>query len=476
MALLISVVLAGCGGGVGGGTSGDAAGGATTGVTTATEELRPAPQPPAAPAAPTDAAIRNLLAQANVAPLAAPATDANKVALGRALMFDKILSGNRNVSCATCHHTTFHTGDALSLSIGVGGIGLGPTRVQGVGQRGQGTLPFIARNAPDVFNRGQAQWRTMFWDSRVSGAPGNFTTPAGNQLPAGLDNVLAVQAMFPVTSRAEMRGEDGDRDVFGNVNELAQIADNNLPAIWAALTARLLANAEYRALFAAAYPTVPTNQLGFQHAANAIAAFEIASFTGFNSPFDRYVAGDNNVLNAAEKRGAGQFFGAARCSQCHNGSLLTDQNVHNIGTPQIGPGHSPEAPEDFGRGAVTGNVNDRYRFRTPPLRNVALTAPYFHDGAFVTLAGAVRHYDNPPASLANYNQNQLDPRLVGTFLNSGAVIAAISAGIDPRVRNINLNNQEVADLVAFLQSLTDPRFVDMSGLRPDRVPSGLPVD
>jgi len=468
LSVLASATLVGCGGvGGGGGTS------STTGTDgdSAVVQNGPAAQ------APEDAALRARIADASFTVLSVPATSPPLVVLGRALMFDKILSGNRDVACATCHDPDTHTGDGLSLSIGTGGTGGGAARQQGTGQHGQGTLPFIARNAPDLFNRGLPQWRTMFWDSRVSGSAANgFDTPAGNALPGGLDSVLAAQAMFPVMNRAEMRGEVGDVDVNGQANELALIDDSDEAAIWQGIMARVLGIPEYRDLFAAAYPGVAQADLGFQHAANAIAAFETAAFTGFSSPFDRYVAGEDNALNAQEKRGATLFFGRARCADCHSGPLLTDQASHSVGMAQIGPGHGTEAPQDFGREAETGNANQRYAFRTAPLRNVALTAPYFHDGAFTTLEAAVRHYDNPAQSLASFNPAPLDDRLENTFLSDGAIIAAIQDSIDRRLPGIRLNNQDVADLAAFLRALTDPRFEDQSGVEPDRVPSGLPVD
>ena len=126
--------------------------------------------------------------------------------------------------------------------------------------------------------------------------------------------------MIPVTTRLEMRGRPGDVDRFGNPNELAQLEDADLPAIWQALMARLMAIEEYVALFQAAYPSVPPAQLGFQHAANAIAAFEIDAFTRTHSAFDRYLTGDDAALGESAKRGGVLFYGKAKCSGCHVGN------------------------------------------------------------------------------------------------------------------------------------------------------------
>ena len=116
---------------------------------------------------------------------------------------------------------------------------------------------FIPRNATELFNRGAPAWRSMFWDSRVvQNADGSFTTPADELLPPGLENVLAAQAMFPVTSAAEMRGASGDWDVNRQVNELALPTEEDFDLIWRGLMARLLAEPGYVALFAAgaSYP------------------------------------------------------------------------------------------------------------------------------------------------------------------------------------------------------------------------------
>jgi len=420
----------------------------------------------------TDQQLHRMMAAAGVAPIdPGPMPTAAKIALGQALMFDKILSGNRDISCATCHHPWMHTGDNLSVSIGTGGQGLGPMR-----QRGNGR-PFIPRNAPDVFNRGVPEWRTMFWDLRVSGtAPGGFVTPAGDQLPVGLDNVLAAQAMFPVTSQDEMRGKPGDHDVFDQPNEIALLDATDFTGIWSALMQRLLALPEYVTLFTAAYPDVPTAALGFQHAANAIAAFEIGAFTYLDTPWDRYVAGDMSALSNEAKRGAMLFFGEAGCATCHSGALFTDQKAHDIGVPQVGPGKGTSAPQDFGRQLISGNNADLYTFRTPSLRNVTLTGPWMHDGAFTTLRAAVVHVLDPSTSLRHYDVRQLTPDLQSTFQGSETVINAILANLDTDVATPRqLSNSEIDALLSFLESLADPAAADLSGTLPSAVPSGLPV-
>ena len=255
------------------------------------------------------------------------------------------------------------------------------------------TENLVPRNSPEVFNRGAPEWETMFWDGRISGTPEmGFVNPAGSMLPEGLRSVLAVQAMFPVTSLDEMRGKPSDKELMDGSNEIADIPDDDPGAVWDALMVRLLAIPEYVQMFSAAYPTVPINDLGFQHAANAIAAFEANTWTLVDSPWDSYLAGDNNILSVSAKRGALLFYGEARCSFCHSTNLLTDQDYHNIGVPQLGPGKDKSTSLDFGRWHVTNDPEDRFAFRTPPLRNVELTGPWMHNGSYTDLEAAVRHH------------------------------------------------------------------------------------
>ncbi len=415
---------------------------------------------------PLDRALRARLAAAAVTPLdPGPSPPGPKVRLGRMLFFDKVLAGNRDVACATCHHPSLMTGDALSLSVGTGGSGLGPARVPGPGRT------FVPRNATELFDRGAPQWRTMFWDFRVSGAPGRFRTPAGAQLPDGLDGVLAAQAMFPVTGRDEMRGVPGDPN-----NELAGLTDDDFRGIWSGLTAQLLAIPGYRRLFADAYPSVPTSGLGFQHAANAIAAFETAAFTAADTPWDRFLAGDGRALPRAAKRGTMLFYGKAGCVRCHAGNLLTDQRPHNLAVPQFGPGKPPSPPLDLGCGPVSGRPADRFAFRTPPLRNVAVTGPWMHDGAYTTLEGAVRHHLDPARALLAYDRSQLAPALRPTVLDDPATLRAVLATLDPLAGPIELADGEIDDLLAFLIGLTSPSVDSLDAVIPEAVPSGLPVD
>ena len=434
-----------------------------------------------------DAQLRQVLGFWGVMPIGdPPAQSAALVDLGQSLFFDKLLSGNRDISCGTCHEPGLQLIDGLSLPVGTGGTGMGAARVLGSGRE------FVPRNAPSLLNTGTGFVYTL-WDGRVNeegvfggppptGQVGRFQAPPGVVFPPGLNSLIAAQAMLPVLSRVEMRGKPGDADVFGNPNELAAIHDTNEQAVWNGVMARILAVQAYVAKFNAAYPGVPASQLGFQHAANAIAAFQIHNYTRTNSAFDRYLARDNNALTEQQKHGALLFFGNARCSQCHNGALLGGQQFANIGIPQIGPGVGASAPLDVGRaenlpGGPVQNSFYRFAFRVPALRNVELTAPYMHNGAFKTLEQVVQHYTNPDSSLRNYNPSQLDPALRSQHHNDPATVNSIAQGIDSRIGSfqpIRLTAAERANLVAFLKSLTDPAAMNLPAV-PVSVPSGLPI-
>jgi len=472
---------------------------------------------------------RLLAAAAPLEPAVAPVVDgdfhddgrpsAEAVELGRLLFFDKILSGNRNISCATCHHPRLASGDRLSLPIGEGGRGLGPARRVDPATPVLGRVP---RNSQALFFVGARQYRSLFHDGRVEVDPagtyaGGFWTPAREQLPAGLANVLAAQALFPVLSHAEMAGHKGE-------NEVATAAARDQLAgpdgAWELLARRLRAVRGYVGLFKRAFPDriVAARDITFVDAANAIAAFEAVAFRADGSPFDAFLrSGDLGHLDAAAQRGLRLFYGKAACAGCHSGKLQTDNDFHAIAMPQIGPGKGhgrdsgywqasgfAERLEDEGRYRVSFDPNDRFRFRTPSLRNVALTGPWGHAGSYASLEAVVRHHADARAALAAYDARQsvlpaidhvIEKTAVGSrllfrtlnparladwrlrdhwVLGAPALVQRIAAAneLPPRP----LSDREVDDLVAFLHALTDPASRDLTHLIPAGVPSGLPVE
>lgn len=426
------------------------------------------------PASSYDEQLQAVIVTHQIEPLSSiPPQNEALVNLGRNLYFDNILSGNKDVSCATCHLPTVGTGDGLPLSIGTGGShGVGAERKLGNGSS------LVPRNAPDVFNRGAAEWQTMFWDGRVAISPrGYYKTPENDDLPDGLTSLLAAQAMFPVTSADEMRGLSGDTAVTGEPNELALIPAENRRAMWDGLMARLLAYPEYKALFAVAYPEISPSELGFQHAANAIAAYETEAFACTDNAWHAYLNGDLTAISAEAKKGALLFYGEAGCATCHSGSLFTDQTYHNIAAPQLGPGKGDGYALDNGRFLETGRAEDHFAFRTPSLLNVTTTGPWLHNGAYSDLTAVINHHQNPESALNNYDPaTHLPVYLHSTVQNDEAVTRALLETVDAQLAPTRrLSPMEVQQLISFLETLTDPIVEEMEDMVPTAVPSGLPV-
>jgi cytochrome c peroxidase len=410
------------------------------------------------------AEVRQLAAGAGITALQRPAPVRPALSLlGQALAFDKVLSGNRDISCMTFHLAGNATVDGRSTAIGQGATGLGAARVHPQGR-------FVHRNAPPLFNL--HAMAPLTWDGRVFlGADGVVRTPGAPLLAsqrAVLEfGTLSALPMFPTLSRAEMRGEAG--------NELAAVPDDKPQRTWRFLMRRLGQIPEYRAMFESAYPGQSFDNMNFAHAGNAMGGWIAAVFAFNNSPWDRMLAGNDDAMTEVQLRGARAFLTTAKCAQCHNGPLFTDQKFHNVAIAQVGPGFGdgPDGRDDFGRMRKTGNLADKYRFRTPPLRNVELTAPYGHDGAIVSLKSWVEHYSRSDVKLRAYDPAQLEPLFRNTLQPT---VDAILATRDGRIKKLVLQPDTVDEITEFLKALTDPGARDLRRFVPASVPSGLPVD
>ncbi len=405
--------------------------------------------------------------------------DQKQAELGRLLFYDKILSGNRNISCGTCHHHDLGSSDGLSLSVGEGGMGVGPNRTAGKGaSRIQRRIP---RNAAALWNLGAHDVQFMFHDGRlsISDLYGNgFNSPAEEFLPQGLNSLLAAQALFPMASDAEMAGQSGENEIAGAIKD-------RIDQGWPIIAKRVRGIEEYGQLFVAAFDHVKdSTDVTIVEIANAIGAFIGMEFRNHDSAFDRYLEGNHDALDGRQLRGMELFYGAARCSGCHGGPLLSDQTFHALGLPQFGPGRvRPFDPSvrDVGRMGESDELEDAYRFRVPFLRNVALTGPYGHNGAMPTLEDIVRHHLNPQESNASWHPDMAllppAPWLSSTdfvvrqdLLEMQRQASATEIDLPP------LTDPQVADIVAFLNALTGETALKRPMGRPDRVPSGLPVD
>ncbi len=408
------------------------------------------------------------------------AFDQERAALGQLLYYDKLLSGNRNISCGTCHSHDHASADGLSLGIGEGGIGLGPERkfsenpVDAPKKR-------VPRNANALFNLGHKDFRVLFHDGRLSidNIYGNgFNTPAEEWFPKGLTSIAAAQAMFPVTSETEMAGSAEE-------NEIAASRRERIDRTWPVIANRIWANSTYVEMFKEAYADV--NQAGditMVHIANAIGDFIISEFRSTDSPFDRYLAGNNEALDPNQVAGLELFYGKANCSACHTGPLLTDQKFYALALPPVGPGRTrafDPMPRDVGRMGETDQLEDAYRFRTPSLRNVAKTGPYGHNGSYASLEGIIRHHLDPIGSLKKWDRNQLVMPASARFAPTDFAIwedrremERLKSNID--IKPVSLSDGEIDSLIAFLDALTDPASIKGRLGKPDEVPSGLPID
>lgn len=351
------------------------------------------------------------LPEAVKAPADNPTTP-EKVELGRLLFWDPILSGPKDVACATCHHPDFAYAENLDLSIGAHGVGLGAAR-----RFASGTHPVVKRNSQTVLNTAfngidtaggyDPSRAPMFWDLRVTS--------------------LEAQALEPLKALEEMRG--------------TTYAE---PAALDTVVRRLQAIQEYRARFSRAFgggsPVTATN-LG-----KALAAFE-RTLVAANAPFDRYMRGDQSAMTPLQVRGM-QRFQRIGCANCHLGPMFTDYQLHTLGVPDNGK----LAASDAG-------VEGRYQFRTPSLRNLVHTAPYMHSGTLRTLDDVIEFYDD-----VNGGRGR---RGGGRTRN----VNVPRENLDPLLRRLNLGGGR-RDLVAFLEALSDDTF---DRTIPDKVPSGLDV-
>ncbi|CTQ48225.1 cytochrome-c peroxidase [Jannaschia donghaensis] len=398
-----------------------------------------------------------------------------RAAVGQLLFYDPILSGNRNISCATCHHHDTFSADGVSLGIGEGGVGIGPKRrvVEG------GIVKRVPRNAQGLWNVGAVEFTTFFHDGRVSLSDDygtGYDSPAEEWLPKDLPNLLAVQALFPLTAQFEMAGNVGENEVIGAVSD-------RIDRGWPILAKRVRGVPAYAEALTAAFGLEHSEDIGIAHIAIALADFMNSEWRSLDAPYDAWRAGTGD-LTPAQHRGRDLFFGKGDCASCHAGPLFTDHDFHAIALPPFGPGRTRRwdpVPRDVGRMAETDDLADAYRFRTPSLRNVTLTAPYGHNGAYPTLAGIIRHHADPARGLRDWQPTLANlphaPWLseIDFVIRSDArEMARVAMHSD--IQPVDLSETEIADLVAFLGALEGTKSKYGRLGVPDAVPSGLAVD
>ncbi len=316
-----------------------------------------------------------------------------KIALGQKLFFDGRLSADGTVACSTCHDPARAFTDGRPASVGIGG------------RAGQ-------RNAPTILNA--LYNATQFWDGRAK--------------------TLEEQAALPIVNPVEM----------------------GQPSLDAAV-ARIAAIPEYRDAFQTVFGGPPNGG----DLLRAIASYERTQVS-FDSPFDRFIAGDSRAIDAAARRGWELFNTRARCNKCHalteqtrDVTYFTDNDFHNIGigiirhnvvalarqaeqaitsgdTSQIDRAAIQTDMSALGRFLITKRERDIAAFKTPGLRNVLVTGPYFHDGSQETLWDVMDHY--------NKGDGVQDPYL------------------DEDIQPLALTEDDIDDVVAFLASLTSADY------------------
>ena len=417
-----------------------------------------------------------LLACPAWADLPDPVTDADyrpvdpaQAELGRLLFYDPILSGNREVACATCHHPRFGTGDGLALGIGDGGRGLGPDRVPDPANAPEQRIP---RNAPPLFNLGAHEFTVLFHDGRIEvdpGRPSGIRTPMGTEMEQGFATLLSAQTMFPVLSADEMAGHYGENEVSRAVRTGIITGEGGA---WDLIATRVRAIPEYEAMFAEAFPG---RAITFTAISDAVAAFMEAEWRSDEAPFDAHLRGEAPLSGPAAE-GMALFYGEAGCAACHSGPFQTDHSFHAMGAPQIGPGKAARFERharDTGRMRVTGDPADAYAFRTPSLRNVTRTGPWGHAGAHDDLRAFLLSHLDPDAEWPRPDLPQLDGVQDWRVAEDPGERAAIrdAAARPPRP----LGTGGVDALLAFLAALEDPAALKGRTGVPETVPSGLAV-
>lgn len=425
--------------------------------------------------------------------------------LGRLLFFDVAGGLHDDNTCAGCHSPSSGFGDTQSIAIGVqNNLIVGRSR----------TGPRNQRRTPSVVNT--AFYPKLMWNGRflsLSGDP--FDNSQGFQfpLPEGkilfppndpiIKQLLVAQAHIPPTELVEVAGFTGtagqigprfdqfDDGLGGVVPPPDETGFRNEP-IRQEVLKRLNSNATYRNLFGTLFPEVAAGApIDFTMFGRAIAEFEFTQVYA-NAPLDKFARGNTHAMSSTEKKGALIFFGKGKCSACHSvggqsNEMFSDFQMHNIGVPQIAPffgiGQGNvifdglNEDEDFGLEQISRNQDDRYKFRSSPLRNVALQPAFFHNGAFTRLEDAIRHHLNVEESLRHYKAAEagIAPDLRHRLASSEAMLETL----DPVLKTpIRLNDREFADVVDFVRhALLDGRARKrhLCALIPDSVPSGMPL-
>ena len=469
--------------------------------------------------------------------------DPKLVKLGRTIFFDNIMGLHRDNACAGCHSPAFGFGDSQSIAIGTDNNGIvGPDRTGPRNQRrapltiNTAFSPSIMLNLRFVSRSGDPFDLSMGASVPFSVGGDTVWNPSSACFYATcfdakkMTTLLTVQGHLPPTELIEMAGftagvpEDVDPALYHPSHTVSSgaVSDTVPGPIWGPngeeggdsfdmsysirqkVLDRFNANAEYVSRFKRIYPEAGGGKITFAMIGAALAEFQMAN-TFANAPLDRFARGHRHAMTESQQRGALLFF-TKGCLSCHgvagaSNEMFTDFENYVAGIPQIAPkgfgltpGGDPLNPddfpgnfkfsgealdEDFGREEVTGDEEDRYKFRTSPLRNIALQAAFFHNGSFTRLEDAL-HYHLETLDLApSYDATAagLDADLT---VRKGPIQPVLDR-LEPEIAalgDLNLSPREFRDLLAFLRDgLLDPdaRPEKLCRQIPETVPSGLKV-
>lgn len=348
-----------------------------------------------------------------------------------------IISGDNEISCASCHLDDQHLADGLPVAVGVG-------RDQNKEISNKSVI--VPRNAFTLFSRSHSDFTTFFWDGKVLDDGKVIYSPIGDGRVMGFDSALAIAAILPILARDEFLGKS---TYFGSSQNYDEIDPkfyldrfNAANSVLAEVFERHSSDADdLRSAFLKAGIDSPT----LVDVGNALAAF-IGNKTSKCdlSSWEQYLSGNRNSLSDKQKRGAVLFYGQGRCAACHSGALFSDMKFHSLGIPQGDAGPYMHS-QDLGRAMVTYRLEDRYKFRTPPLIGVSATAPYGHNGAFEDMASIVMYHLNPIPFLKDYRwSSQREELAFGKLLSSRS----------SKLSFINIEtDEELSELVEFLKAL-----------------------
>ena len=390
-----------------------------------------------------------------------------RLEVGRLLFFDQILSGKHDTSCGSCHHPAMAWQDGVDLSAGVSGNGFGPERVLT-----DDRILLMPRNTPTVLNLGfnsevpngePSHLGALLWDGRTRGLERQVFQPT-----ATIDEMSYHFPRFGISTYADSVAADS-------------------------LLARLRDLPEYVEHFERAFPEEAAEMAtdSSRHVIRrgtverALAAYQRELVT-LDSPFDRWVRGDDRALTIEQLRGADLFYGKANCADCHSGPMFSDFSFSRLGvrdserSPSRYPVERGGNGVDIGRMEHTSDPADVHCFRVPPLRNVELTGPWFRHGTATSLREVIQYHaiaGVAPDPVTEPELRAVYDEFIGElqFTHAGGPTLTPEM-LDERLVPIDLSDQEIDDLIAFMRALTD-RTVDgrSDPTVPERVPSGLPV-